>query len=587
MILPLEFYDKCDLSYKKVIDQLEMKLARINNNYYATSKFDATKVEKIISTIFEFSRMYLTPKEYWEYCFEIIDKAVYDSDKWKERYCKTFKRAFLHMYYDINYCVKIYGYEHLKLLWFWREQDYCGDATERDLEYPHNYVDLCFHDFELITTQIPSTKRIMQYEKNSALYQKITAVQEDDDKWFKLLLETNDDAFVKNNAEWRLGNYLLNVELRKLYMDYLKQSCQYKCLLELYSKYCLFFLDDTEMKKEYKEAMLKYEHRYIQGDNLFEFKVTNEVEEDNKDGDVVVESIEDKSMDDDENDVETKEVLPLDEKLCSSFYDTYQNQYFAFQEPIIRYILENANHQVLRKLFSSCKYFYFKKQTPICYRLHVCSREAYENESLFLRHSSNQDLFVKKMFITGGISVDPTRPHDETFMANLIPRLSHCHAKYIDMWYQNLSFFELKFLIEHGGVFELQMPNCELRDSNNDYVALEEITKYLPNIKVLGLPRVKSTANTGNVLSSQKFNSKIVNIYIHICGEQFNIDEFLKFVIANKNDEEFPYCGESAFQLTMVFSKDDFNADFVEEFKEIMYEFRDSCKNTNIFVRRF
>uniref|UniRef100_A0AC35GDC0 Uncharacterized protein n=1 Tax=Panagrolaimus sp. PS1159 TaxID=55785 RepID=A0AC35GDC0_9BILA len=558
MILPFEFYDKCDPSYKKAIDQLEMKLARINNNSY---DLDATKVEKIISAIFEFSRMYLTPMNYWEYCIDMNDKLVFGSQKWEERFCKIVDqrfckivdRAFLHMYYDnFLWNFKPYGYENLKLLWFSRE-DYCDDATERDLEYPHHYIEACFRDFELRTTRLPSAKLVKRYKEMKALYQKIVSSQSGKEEWFKLLLETNDDAFVKDNVEKCLGNYLLNVELWKLYMDYLKQSCQYKSLLEVYSKYCRFFLDDTEMKKEYKEAMLEY-----------------------------------KSMDDksDAKDVEMKESLPLDKKLCAAFYDTYQNQYFAFHEPIIRYILENANHQVLRKLFSSCKYFYFKKQTPICYRLEVLSREAYENESLFLRHSSNQDLFVKKMFITGSIKVSSTTQHDETFMANLIPRLSQCHVKYINLWNQNLSFSELEFLIGHGGVVEIYVLDCQIKDGNNDYVHLEEITKFLPNIEKMVLSYVKTHANTAKALLAQKFNGKIFEIYIQtIFGKPFDVNDFAQFIIANKNDEDASFIHVWDFALNMHFSKENFSVAYVNEFEEIMSGLNTSFRiNIGIFI---
>uniref|UniRef100_A0AC35F114 Uncharacterized protein n=1 Tax=Panagrolaimus sp. PS1159 TaxID=55785 RepID=A0AC35F114_9BILA len=463
MILPLEFYNKCDPSYKNVIDQLEMKLARINIYSY---DLDEAKAGKIISTIFEFSRMYLIPKEYWEYCLEMTEKVVYGSER-----CIV-SRAFLHMYYNDNYRLKPYGYEHLKLPWFSRVQDYCGDATERDLEYPHFYIEECFRDFELRTARLPSAKLVKRYKEMKALYPKIKAAQDGEEEWFKLLLESNDDVFVKDNVEICLGKYLLNVKLWKLYMDYLKQ-------------------------------------------------ITNDVEEDNKESDIDLESFESlkEVFDFCENfsNIEMKErlpgkmkkVLPLDKKLCVAFYDTYQNQSFAFHEPIIRYILENANHQVLRKLFSSCKYFYFKNQTPICYRLQAYSREAYENESLFLRHSSNQDLFVKKMFITGIIKVFRTKRDDETFMANLISRLSHCHAKYIVLEAQNLTFIELEFLINHGGVVELNVIGCQIKDENNEYVHLEEITKFLPNIEKLQLSYVKTRVNTAKALLAQKFNAMI------------------------------------------------------------------------------
>lgn len=50
------------------------------------------------------------------------------------------------------------------------------------------------------------------------------------------------------------------------------------------------------------------------------------------------------------------------------FYDTYKLQNFSLPlQPYI--ILDNANHMVLKKLFETCKYFFDKKPTPICYKL--------------------------------------------------------------------------------------------------------------------------------------------------------------------------------------------------------------------------
>uniref|UniRef100_A0A914QC40 Uncharacterized protein n=1 Tax=Panagrolaimus davidi TaxID=227884 RepID=A0A914QC40_9BILA len=62
MILSKEFYDKCCPSYQKVIDELEKKIAKIEK------RDKATKGEKVILAIYQFSKRHLTPGEYWQYC---------------------------------------------------------------------------------------------------------------------------------------------------------------------------------------------------------------------------------------------------------------------------------------------------------------------------------------------------------------------------------------------------------------------------------------------------------------------------------------------------------------------------------------
>uniref|UniRef100_A0A914QHV3 Uncharacterized protein n=1 Tax=Panagrolaimus davidi TaxID=227884 RepID=A0A914QHV3_9BILA len=303
------------------------------------------------------------------------------------------------------------------------------------------------------------------------LYPRIKAAESGDiEKWFQLLVEVDDVDFVKDNVECRLGKNLFYVQLWKLYLAFLKEKKQYKTLLETYSKYCRFFLDDKEMLEEYKQKMIEHGPIKLEWKNLFDFELGNNFEEEKE-----------KCLT-----VDTKFKLAFDKKIVGGFYNSTCAQNFSFRQTVMFYILKNANHRVLRKLFASCKYFFAKMQTPICYHLEsTSSLETFKNERLTLQSSSKPENFFKNTFLTGVIDIENLNPHKSNFMSSIIPLLYRCEAKHISLEEQNLTFNELKFLIQHGNVVDLRINGCEIKDEKDEYIVLEDIIKYLQNVEIL------------------------------------------------------------------------------------------------------
>uniref|UniRef100_A0A914R482 Uncharacterized protein n=1 Tax=Panagrolaimus davidi TaxID=227884 RepID=A0A914R482_9BILA len=222
---------------------------------------------------------------------------VVDAKLWKNCCLKIAKRALFHLCYNrewnaIKYKVQdddgtcvyyfnAYGDTYLKLLNF--QNDFYFESakhkpdfppyivTKYDLEYPHIRLQDCMHEYEKKSSRIPSAKLTTRYQKMKPLYHKIKAVEDNVEEWFNLLLEVDDVYFVVHNVERRIGLSLFNIKLWKLYIDFLEEQREYKLLLETYSKYCRFFLDDKEMKEKYKAEMIKYGFPGLSMDKLFTF----------------------------------------------------------------------------------------------------------------------------------------------------------------------------------------------------------------------------------------------------------------------------------------------------------------------------
>uniref|UniRef100_A0A914PCK2 Uncharacterized protein n=1 Tax=Panagrolaimus davidi TaxID=227884 RepID=A0A914PCK2_9BILA len=357
-IISKEFYDRCPPSYQKVLDDFHTKLSIYPSSGSLQDK--AKHAHEVQAAILKFSSCYFTPVELFElyirlYFFIIIYNFGSNID---QRNCqKVVEIAYFHLHYkrdwmripfdDSKYCdlpsdkqclrddIKLCDVVSNKIC----RQIYCYRAEESDLTYPHPRLTRCYHIFERNATHIPSLKLVQRYESMKQLYDKIKANKEDLEKWFKLLLEADDINFVKDTVEYRLGKNCHDVKLWKLYLTFLKEHGEYKRLLETYSKYCRFFLDDKEMKEEYKKDMIECGPNDLPWNNLFKFeiKVTSVATLVQRIKAAVLKLSSHFWPTINLSTVEKKKVIPFDKNLCSTFYDIYQLQQFALPDPMIRY----------------------------------------------------------------------------------------------------------------------------------------------------------------------------------------------------------------------------------------------------------
>uniref|UniRef100_A0AC35F5U7 FBD domain-containing protein n=1 Tax=Panagrolaimus sp. PS1159 TaxID=55785 RepID=A0AC35F5U7_9BILA len=290
-----------------------------------------------------------------------------------------------------------------------------------------------------------------------------------------------------------------------LYLTFLEEKKQYKKLLVTLKKYCGFFLNDQKMLGKYEKALIQFvlwKKEFESADLQNDTKaVGNENDETNEQS---------------------------NKNIRDNFFDSY------------------------------------------CYRLSIGSSVVFENDSLTITPSSNPKLFFRNSVIGGCIFLERPVPSifasvPSTIISKLIPRLSCCTAKFIDIRKQNLSFVELQFLIKYGGVVHLDMHRCEIRNENGDYIALEDIMKHLPHIEELSLPNIRITSKTARALAKQKFYNKLRLFRIDsIYGEPLDATLFLKFLKENL-DEIRPGC---YFRFNRKF-----NDVAVTKFSEVMKDY--------------
>uniref|UniRef100_A0AC34F2W6 Uncharacterized protein n=1 Tax=Panagrolaimus sp. ES5 TaxID=591445 RepID=A0AC34F2W6_9BILA len=586
MIISKAFYDKCSATYQKVIDEFEQKITDIQSQDGINEKAKAAQLEYIFV---EYAQTYYIPMEYWLhfYTFHLTryNKRVEDSG------CSEVLIYFRRDFYEKHWfnCSKFIFALSYGFLDFY---EYASEEIE--ISFPHSHLVELFDFYEKYLSSPPPKEVVKRYEAMKELYSKIIAAEDDVEKWFKLLLEVGINDFVTHVTEYRIVKNLNDEKLWKIYIGYLK-DVNPKKMLAWYSKYCRFFMDDLEMKEKYQNEMKNYGGSMkLPWRNLFEFEKALVQNENNtvteKYGDTVNSEFNEVVQNDENQDVQNAvatsqssnsdiKFRPLKD-ICAEFRDSSISQYFSL--PIMYYIRENADHMVLRKLFHSCKYFFLKKSTPICYAFYCFCRPEYQsgttfdNEKLQCVNEACKPEVLKNLYITTVFYFWNYKLPTNYLSREIVPRIFRCDAKYVELIFQNLSFAELLFFIGHGNVVDLRLIHCEIKDVDGSVVVLEKIMEHLPNVKYIKLHPVTCGENTGHALANLKFNEKIFEMCFGLVGKRFDAVQFLNFCVTNRAEQQF--------HLEMQFNLNNFGEEFVQEIKTLMEGYKKSCENTLIYI---
>uniref|UniRef100_A0A914Z9V8 Uncharacterized protein n=1 Tax=Panagrolaimus superbus TaxID=310955 RepID=A0A914Z9V8_9BILA len=207
-MLPIEFYQKLDSKYRKLIYSLDKELenSKTHIHYHEILK--------------SFAELYMIPWQYW--------KSAHISNYYGDKHYLTL--FSLYQFY--------YSFKKLQFMFYRRSQNSNRRCFKHSSQYLDTNVNLLIHDlqvphcdlkeiwklYEQNICSFPPKNIVNIYHKMRDLYDKIISVEKDEEKWMKALMESKNNEFVLQNVECRLGGDLNNKKLWKLYFEFLKQN---------------------------------------------------------------------------------------------------------------------------------------------------------------------------------------------------------------------------------------------------------------------------------------------------------------------------------------------------------------------------
>uniref|UniRef100_A0A914YMK4 Uncharacterized protein n=1 Tax=Panagrolaimus superbus TaxID=310955 RepID=A0A914YMK4_9BILA len=529
-MLESSFKESLDPSYLKIFTKFEDVLK-------ATKDDKGKRMDLIV----QFSSIYMMPKELWDEYFELTHKTPHALEE-RERTTIMVLPSVYHFFYKYPIGARDhFGPIRLpkRKLLRWKVAAIStfdlgigissnSETLINDISFPNENIERKWRQYEKSSSSMPPQKVVKLYQKMKALFAKIEAIDKnDDEKWIKTLLEVEDNEFVEHNIEYRIGTNLTNKKLWKLYIQYLKDQQQnsYR-LLHTYSKYCRFFLDDVEMKEEYRQAAKDYGSPVeVPWKNPFDFEIF---------GENVL-----------------KNYFFKNDNLSYNYYEEEENnkvtvyfntdnlikqQNFPFKTPFIHYIIQNANARVLQNLFKCCKWFFVKNPIPLCYSLVTKQRPMEKPQINFYQQSVEvvkialNETGIENIYLSTALKIMSLR--DRMMLSKFIPKMFKCDAKYISIVNQNLTFKELQFLIGHGNVVDLSLSEVHIIDGDNKKeVVIEDIIKLIPKAQFIDIAGIASTPKTAQILSQLKFENKMESFNLKM--ENLEPNDFVEFIKKN------------------------------------------------------
>jgi hypothetical protein len=526
MGIPAEFYNNIGNSYRQVMISLEIKLCEANDN------------DKEYKLICEFSRKYMMPWQLWE---KLLRGTNYSNTKDDFPKLLSFYPTCYHQKNGLHYIKK-----HLKQMKDFNEQpenvqsEYyyankdtifpnCISSLVQALKYPHSDLEKIWNIYRKNACSPPPEELKATFLKMVALHDRMKNSEDKDSDIF----EAESEKFIQFNVEKNLGEDLSNKKLWKLYINYLKSKTDKTLLLQTYSTYCRLFLDDVEMKEEYKKVSEEFGPSKVLWENMFDFE---EKKNDSEVAFLMPDDIDDLNILEDAFDFKT----PFPGIHFS--FDGILQQKFPFHQNFMLYIRENTTPKIQQKLYNTCKYFFAKSPYPICYKLSLEDIEEDETaerivqQSLQVKYNEERDtLQIENLWISDVVFIGRNNPFESMFIEDYITRIYRCDAKYVDIRTELLYMNELKFFIGHGNVESLYLANESifLDVDDGSEVILEDIVKMVPKIKFLDVSSPMLTPTTFSTIKSLTFENKIQSFMLSKIKTELESEAFAEFVTAN------------------------------------------------------
>uniref|UniRef100_A0A914Y8W3 Uncharacterized protein n=1 Tax=Panagrolaimus superbus TaxID=310955 RepID=A0A914Y8W3_9BILA len=167
------------------------------------------------------------------------------------------------------------------------------------------------------------------------------------------------------------------------------------------------------------------------------------------------------------------------------FHPTVTIQFHDSLDPslprsIFQYILQNANHQLLSKIYATAKYFFVKQQILLCYRIQISSTSiiTFMEQALFTNAKTLLQLPVKKYCCGTTLTFSSD---DKGLLSKCLPKLCFCSLTNLIIDGQNLCLDEFMTLLSGGKMEQLSLKEVRIfKEKNEKIMKIEEIFQVLP-----------------------------------------------------------------------------------------------------------
>uniref|UniRef100_A0A914PEV2 Uncharacterized protein n=1 Tax=Panagrolaimus davidi TaxID=227884 RepID=A0A914PEV2_9BILA len=445
-----------------------------------------------------FSEKYLMRPSLWDLRTRCEPNMPY------ERYVELTKRALSDFYskefifgnpsypeYYKRFRTQHKPFDRLMEWQYWTEMiDNCIEqAGMKDLEpmlkealsFPHSNLRNVGWDYEEYAGTPMTYQLHQQFVRNKKLFKRIKRLEREENntvaEWFEAVIRTNDLRFIVQNVEARIAREIgdqikegkLNPKLWQMYINYLLTNDQLLAE-EVYYRFRRLFITDRSLASNFPN---------------FRGKLSDKAK-------AAVEEMK-------YNTPYVFKVLP------SSPVTIYNNpaaqQLLPFRNSLMYYIYKNASQNVLKKLYSSCKYFYFAKRKLLCHSLYVGKglKLQYFRNSMSSTGEESEFAKMDKLIVQNNMIVQHFE--NPNLLHLIFPKLEACSIRYLQITSQKFYVNEYDFLTSGGKIMKLLFHDVSIFDGNGEPIVLEHFLYNLPLATYIDAPlKTRTTPETETML---------------------------------------------------------------------------------------
>uniref|UniRef100_A0AC35GR23 Uncharacterized protein n=1 Tax=Panagrolaimus sp. PS1159 TaxID=55785 RepID=A0AC35GR23_9BILA len=392
---------------------------------------------------------------------------------------------------------------------------YVAQAGIKDLEpmlkkalsFPHSCFQQCCWYYEEFSGTPVTPQLHQQFLFNKMLYKQIKTFESFTvADWFKAIIRTNDLRFIVQNVEARIAREIgeqidkekLNPELWQMYIKYLLTNDQLLAE-EVYYRFRRLFINDRSLASNFP---------------TFRGKLSDKAEAAMK-----------------EMKYNTPYVLKvLPSAPVTIFNSPFAKQELPFRNSFVHYILTNASQNVLKKLYFSCKYFYFAKRKLLCHSLYVGKdlKLQYFRNSVSSNGEEPEFLNIDKLVVQNTLIVHHSE--NQNLLHSIFPKLEACSLRFLRITSQTFSVNEYDFLTSGGKIMKLVFQDVSVFDENGEPIVLEHFLYNLPHAMYIDAPlKTRTTHETETMLFNWNKPQKIHCFSILLDDTLMEILEPMKF----------------------------------------------------------
>lgn len=162
-----------------------------------------------------------------------------------------------------------------------------------------------------------------------------------------------------------------------------------------------------------------------------------------------------------------------------------RSSFRGFMPHFLEYLAKNANSKLLLKFYSISRWFFDRRKVPLCHRLCICdTRRTIATESSFFVTPKDLEIDgLKNIYVTNALVVISKDP---MALSKMMPKIYKFDPRFLEIHDQILTSTEYEFIVGEGNMRRACFDNVIVTGTRGEQLPVDCLIEKLLNVEVIG-----------------------------------------------------------------------------------------------------